>query len=164
MWEVINEKGNCRENIPLRIITKIIILLSFIYTSLLLTFCSREQSNQKWFESTKHHSFKISEKRKKSDQMEEKENSIENEQKSSNENCEEFESGGTEGKAFWKGWRKWEGKKPDFNKTLYFPFAVSVDFHLVWQFGKDEPNSPDGFLVIHIANFQNFSISIQYIC
>ncbi len=51
--------------------------------------------------------------------------------KSSNENCEEFESGGTEGKDFWKGWRKWEGKKPDFDRNLYFPFAVSVDFHPV---------------------------------
>ena len=93
--------------------------------------------------------------------MEEKEKGIENEQESSNESCEEFESGGTEGKAFWKGWRKWEGKKTELDRTLYFLFAVSVDFHPVWQFGKDEPNSPDGFLVIHIANFQE-NVSSQF--
>ncbi|MFZ8804567.1 MAG: hypothetical protein ACO2PO_16515 [Candidatus Calescibacterium sp.] len=36
----------------------------------------------------------------------------------------------------------------------------------MWQFGNDEPNSPDGFLIIHIANFQEnvtsqFSIYVE---
>jgi len=58
---VINERGNRRENIPLQFITKITILLSFISASFLLTFCSHEQSNQKFsgFESIKHQRFKI---------------------------------------------------------------------------------------------------------
>jgi len=64
---VINERGNRRENIPLQFITKIIILLSFLSISFLLTFCSREELNQKFSgsESIKHHRFKFSEKRKK---------------------------------------------------------------------------------------------------
>jgi len=74
MQWVINERRNCRENIPIQFITKIIILLSFLSTSFLLTFCSREELNQKFSgsESIKHQSFKISEKRKKSDQRKKK--------------------------------------------------------------------------------------------
>ena len=140
------------------------VIIIFFFAFLFLLFsCSRDKNLSEFgFESFKYYKFRISGKAEKPNTKGEEKNKG-NDLESDKEGCEEFESGGTEGEAFWKGWRKWQGKRPDFELgTSRFPFEISLEFYPVWEFGQEEPNSPDGFLVVHIANFQeNVSAQIK---